>query len=65
MAIVAAVHHALGQVGALLLFHLHDLAYHHFADAGIQRDQLFHFKAAGEQLLLQLLGGNVDVYVFF
>ena len=65
MAIVAAVHHALGQVGALLLFHLHDLAYHHFADAGIQRDQLFHFKAAGEQLLLQLLGGDIDINEFF
>ena len=65
MAVVAAVHHALGQVSALLLFHLHDLAYHHFADAGIQRDQLFHFKAAGEQLLLQLLGGNVDINEFF
>ena len=65
MAVVAAVHHALGQVGALLLFHLHDLTYHHLADAGIQRDQLFHFKAAGEQLLLQLLGGNVDINEFF
>ena len=42
MAIVAAVHHALGQVGALLLFHLHDLADDHLADAGIQRDELFY-----------------------
>ena len=65
MAIVAAVHHTLGQVGALLLFHLHDLANNHLADACIQRDQLFHLKAAGEQLLLQLLSGNVDINEFF
>ena len=44
---------------------VHDLAYHHFADAGIQRDELFHFKAAGEQLLLQLLCGDIDINEFF
>ena len=65
VAVVAAVHHTLGQVGALLLFHLHDLADDHLADACIQRDQLFHLKAAGEQLLLQLLSGNVDINEFF
>ena len=65
VAVSAAVHHTLGQVGALLLFHLHDLANDHLADACIQRDQLFHLKAAGEQLLLQLLSGNVDINEFF
>ena len=65
MAVGAAVHHTLGQVGALLLFHLHDLTNDHLADAGIQRDQLFHLKAAGEQLLLQLLCGNIDINEFF
>ena len=65
VAVVTAVHHTLGQVGALLLFHLHDLANDHLADACIQRDQLFHLKAAGEQLLLQLLSGNVDINEFF
>ena len=48
VAVSAAVHHTLGQVGALLLFHLHDLADDHLADAGIQRDELFHLEAAGE-----------------
>ena len=65
MAIVAAVHHALGQVGAFLLFHLHDLADDHLADACIQRDQLFDLKAAGEELFLQFLRSNVDIYKFF
>ena len=65
VAVVTAVHHTLCQVGAFLLFHLHDLANDHLADACIQRDQLFHLKAAGEQLLLQLLSGNVDINEFF
>ena len=65
VAVVAAVHHTLGQVGALLLFHLHDLADNHLADAGIQRDQLFDLKAAGEELFLQFLRSNVDIYKFF
>ena len=65
VAVVAAVHHTLGQVGALLLFHLHDLADDHLADACIQRDQFFHFKTAGEELFFQFLRGDVDVYIFF
>ena len=65
MAVSATVHHTLGQVGALLLFHLHDLADDHLADAGIQRDELFHLEAAGEQLLLQLLCGDIDINEFF
>jgi len=65
VAVVAAVHHTLGQVGALLLFHLHDLADDHLADACIQRDQLFDLKAAGEELFLQFLRSNVDIYKFF
>ena len=65
VAVSAAVHHTLGQVGALLLFHLHDLTDDHLADAGIQRDELFHLKTAGEQLLLQLLCGNININEFF
>ena len=65
VAVSAAVHHTLGQVGALLLFHLHDLADDHLADAGIQRDELFHLETAGEQLLLQFLCGNIDINKFF
>ena len=65
VAVSAAVHHTLGQVGALLLFHLHDLADDHLADAGIQRDELFYLEAAGEQLLLQLLCGDIDINEFF
>ncbi len=65
VAVVAAVHHTLGQVGALLLFHVHDLADHNLADACIQRDQLLDLKAAGEELFLQFLRSNVDIYKFF
>ena len=65
VAVSAAVHHTLGQVGALLLFHLHDLTDDHLADAGIQRDELFYLEAAGEQLLLQLLCGDIDINEFF
>ena len=65
VAVSAAVHHTLSQVGALLLFHLHDLADDHLADASIQRNELFHFEAAGEQLLLQFLCGNIDINEFF
>ena len=63
--ISAAVHHTLGQVGALLLFHLHDFANDHLADAGIQWDELFYLETAGEQLLLQLLCGDIDINEFF
>ena len=65
VAVVAAVHHTLGQVGALLLFHLHDLTDDHLADACIQRDQLFDLKTAGEELLLQFLSRDVDIDKFF
>ena len=37
----------------------------YLADAGIQRDQLFDLKAAGEELFLQFLRSNVDIYKFF
>ena len=65
VAVVAAVHHTLGQVGALLLFHLHDLTDDHLADACIQRDQPFDLKTAGEELLLQFLSRDVDIDKFF
>ena len=65
VAVGTAVHHTLGQVGALLLFHLHDLTDDHLADAGIQRNELFHLETAGEQLLLQFLCGNIDINEFF
>ena len=65
VAVAAAVHDALGQMGALLRLHLHDLAHDHLADAGVQRDQLLDLKAAGEELLFKLLCGNVNIDEFF
>ena len=65
VAVVAAVHHTLGQVGALLLLHLHDLTDDHLADARIQRDQFLDLKAAGEELFLQFLRSHVDINQFF
>ena len=44
---------------------LNDLADDHLADAGIQRDELFHLETAGEQLLLQFLCGDIDINEFF
>ena len=65
VAVAAAVHDALGQMGALLRLHLHDLTDDHLADAGVQRDQLLDLKAAGEELLFKLLCGNVNIDEFF
>ena len=65
VAVLAAVHHTLAQVGALLLFDLGDLAHHNLVDAGGQVDQLLHLKATGEQLFFQFLRRHVDVDEFF
>ena len=65
VAICAAVDDAAAQVGALLLFNGGDDAHHHLVDAGGQLDPLLHLKAAGEELFLQFLGRNVDVYQLF
>ena len=65
VAILAAVHDALGQMGAFLRLHLHDPAHDDLADAGVQRDEFLDFKAAGEKLFFKLLCGNVNIDEFF
>ena len=65
VAILAAVHDALGQMGAFLRLHLHDLAHDDLADAGVQRDEFLDFKTAGEKLFFKLLCGNVNIDEFF
>ena len=58
VAVLAAVHLADVQVGALLGHRLGDHADDHTVDLGTQVDQFLHLKAAGKQALFQLLGGR-------
>ena len=60
----AGVHLADRQMGVGNLFAFHYKAHHHAGDVLAHFDELFHLKAAAEQLLLQLLGGDIDIHIF-
>ena len=65
MAVVAAVHLADVQVGALLRDALGHDADDDFVDAGGKVDELLDLKAAAKEFGFQLLCGDVDVDVLF
>ena len=63
VAVVAAIHLADVQVGALLRDTLGDNADNDLADLAAKVDEFLDFEAAVKQLALQLLGGDVDIYI--
>ena len=61
--VIAAIHLADVQVGALLRDTLGDNADNDLADLAAEVDEFLDLKAAVKQLALQLLGGDVDIYI--
>jgi len=53
------------EVGAFLGDALGDFAYDDAVNAFGEVDQLFYFETAGEKSVLQLLGTDVNIYIFF
>ena len=65
VAVLAAIHLADVQVGALLRNALGDHTHNNLVDIGGQIDELLHLKATVEEFFLQLLGGDINVYILF
>ena len=63
MTVIAAIHLADVQVGTLLRDTLGDNADNDLADLAAEVDEFLDLKAAVKQLALQLLGGDVDIYI--
>ena len=61
--VIAAIHLADVQVGALLRDTLGDNADNDLADLAAEVDEFLDLKAAVKQLALQFLGGDVDIYI--
>ena len=61
--VIAAIHLADVQVGTLLRDTLGDNADNDLADLAAEVDKFLDLKAAVKQLALQLLGGDVDIYI--
>ena len=65
VAVIAAVHLADMQVGALLGHTLGDNADHNPGNFGGEVNQFLDLKAAVKQFLFQFFGGNVNIHILF
>ena len=61
--VIPAIYLADVQVGTLLRDTLGDNADNDLADLAAEVDKFFDLKAAVKQLVLQFLGGDIDIYI--
>ena len=65
-AVSAAVHRAYGKpVRVRMFFAFRDLPDNHVRHVFPETGEFFHFESAGKELLLQFLGGNINVHIVF